>query len=104
MYLLLCEKEQECAFVNLASEVKIFLCLKGAAFVAGGGGMFFDGSISFYNLLEGSLNLDLKLFIFKFFWQECSLIFFICNITDNVSSSCKHDISNIIVLIKTSSS
>lgn len=59
MYPLLCEKEQECAFVNLASEIKIFLCLKGAAFVAGGGGgMFFDGSISSYNFVERSLNLE----------------------------------------------
>lgn len=35
----------------------MFLCLKGAAFVAGKGGMFFDGSISFYNFLKRSLNL-----------------------------------------------
>lgn len=51
MYPLLCEKEQECAFVNLALDLKIFLCLKGAAFVAEGGGMFFDGSISCFTTL-----------------------------------------------------
>lgn len=51
MYPLLCEKEQECAFANLASEVKIFLSLKGAAFVVEGGGIFFDDSISFFTTL-----------------------------------------------------
>lgn len=59
MYPLLCEKEQECAFFNLASEIKIFLCLKGAAFVAGGERMFFDDSISFYNFVERSLNPEI---------------------------------------------